>query len=57
MTKIWRRGSERHASNQKVAKRWFDSRCGSASLCPWGKTLNAICYLGAKQSTRFGGPA
>jgi len=25
---------ERRASNQKVAKPWFDSRCGSASLCP-----------------------
>jgi len=26
---------EYRASNRKVAKPWFDSRCGSASLCPW----------------------
>jgi len=25
---------ERRASNRKVAKPWFDYRCGSASLCP-----------------------
>jgi len=27
-----------------------------ASLCPW-ETLNAVSYLGAKQSTCCGGPA
>jgi len=26
---------EHRASNWKIAKPWFDSRCGSASLCPW----------------------
>jgi len=37
-TKQRRRGSvKRRASNRKVAKPWFDSRCGSASLCPWEK--------------------
>jgi len=28
---------ERLACNRKVTKPWFDSRCGSASLCPWEK--------------------
>jgi len=35
------------ASNRKVAKPWFDSRCGSQSLCPWGKTLNTVFHFGA----------
>jgi len=26
-------------ANQKTAKPWFDSRCDSASLCPWERPL------------------
>jgi len=39
---------EHRASNRKVAKTWFDFRCGSASLCPWKRQLNAVSHLGAK---------
>jgi len=35
------------ASNRKVAKPWFDSRCGSASLCPWERYLMLFLTLGA----------
>jgi len=34
------------ASNQKVAKLRFDSRCGSASLCPWERHLMLFPILG-----------
>jgi len=37
---------ERRASNRKVAKPWFDSRCGSASLCPWEGHLMLFYILG-----------
>jgi len=37
---------ERRASNRKVAKPWVDSRCGSASLCSWGKHLMLFPFLG-----------
>jgi len=30
---------ECRASNWKVAKPWFDFRCGSVSLCPWERHL------------------
>jgi len=30
---------ERRASNRKIAKPWFYSRCGSTSLCPWKRHL------------------
>jgi len=42
----------RWANKLTVAKPWFNSRCGSASLCPcWKRRLMAF-YLGAKQFTR-----
>jgi len=25
------------AGNRTITKTWFDSRCGSASLCPWSQ--------------------
>jgi len=47
---------ERLASNQKVAKLWFDSQSGSASLYPRERHL--MLFLSwPKQFTSFGGPA
>jgi len=37
---------ECRASNRKVAKPWFDSRCDSASLCPWERHLILFPTLG-----------
>jgi len=37
---------ERRASNRTVAKPWFDSRCGSASLCPLGRHLSLFPTMG-----------
>jgi len=34
------------AGNPKVAKPWFDSRCGSASLCRWERHLILFSILG-----------
>jgi len=48
--------AERWASYRKVAKPWFDYRCGSVSLCPWERHT-CVSYLGTKQSTHCGGPA
>jgi len=30
------------ASNRKIVKPWFDSLCGSTSLCPWERHLRYI---------------
>jgi len=38
--------AERRASNRKIAKPWFDFRCGSASLCPWERHLTQSPILG-----------
>jgi len=32
--------------NRKVAKPWFNSRCGSALLCPWERHLMLSPILG-----------
>jgi len=45
---------KRRASNRKVAKTWFDFRCGSASL---GPSSNASWGQAVYSSTRRGGPA
>jgi len=37
---------EGQASNRKVAKPWFNSRCGSASLCLWEIHLMLCLILG-----------
>jgi len=37
---------ERQNCNRKVAKRWIDSRCSSAPLCPWEKHLMLFPILG-----------
>jgi len=38
---------ERRASNRKVTKpRFLDSRCGSASLCPWENHFMLFSTLG-----------
>jgi len=48
--RLWREGTwlfaERRASNRKVSKPWFDSRCGSAVLCPLERHLTLIPILG-----------
>jgi len=44
-------------SNHTVAKRRFDSQCGSALLCPWERHLMMFPTLGHKQSTGCGYPA
>jgi len=36
----------RWASNRKVAKPWFDSRCGSATICLWERYLMLFPILG-----------
>jgi len=36
----------RRASNRKVSKPWFDSWCGSASLCPWERYFMLFPVLG-----------
>jgi len=44
----WRRVAQLLAlgySNRKVAKPYFDSRWGSASLCPWERHLMSIPIL------------
>jgi len=33
-------------NNRKVTKPWFDSRCGSALLCPWERYLMQLLTLG-----------
>jgi len=40
---------ERWASNRKVAKPWFDFRCGSASLLP---SWSLVIYPSFWQKTR-----
>jgi len=55
----WRQCSslvDHWASNRKVAKPCFNSRCSSMSRWPWELTLNAVFHL-TKQSTHCGGPA
>jgi len=37
---------EHQASNRKLAKPWFDSRCSSASLNPWKRHLMLFPILG-----------
>jgi len=37
---------ECRVNNRKVAKPWFDSRRGSASLCPWERHLMLFFTLG-----------
>ena len=38
--------TERRASDRKVAGRWFDSRTGDASLCPWEGHFTSISHWG-----------
>jgi len=40
------RTKEHWASNRKVSKSWFDSRCSSASLCPRERHLMLFPILG-----------
>ena len=48
---------ESRARDRKlVAYSWFNSRSGNVSLCPWKRYFTLIS-IGAKQSTRRGGPA
>jgi len=41
------------ASSRKVAKPWFNARCGSASLCPWKRHLNIIRFICSKKKRLF----
>jgi len=44
---------KRQASNRKVAKLWFDSQCGSASLCSWYlSSLFVGSYHGQRHANR-----
>jgi len=46
LAEAWLSWWRRRASNRKVAKPWFDSWCGSASLCPWERHLMLFPTLG-----------
>ena len=46
---------QRRVSDRKIGDSWFNSRTGTASLCPWER--QRLFPVVAKQDTRCGGQA